>query len=111
MTPSLAPIAVLGAGSWGTALTLVVARNGYPVRLWDHWPAKVSELANNRENRRFLPGFPLPDAIEPVANLGQALAGAAEILVVVPSHGFAALLRALPPLGQDMGLALSLIHI
>jgi glycerol-3-phosphate dehydrogenase (NAD(P)+) len=105
MTPSLAPIAVLGAGSWGTALALVVARNGYPVRLWDHWPAQVSELAHDRENRRFLPGFPLPDAIEPVANLGQALEGAAEILVVVPSHGFASLLRALPPLGQDVGLA------
>jgi glycerol-3-phosphate dehydrogenase (NAD(P)+) len=105
MTPSLAPIAVLGAGSWGTALALVVARNGYPVRLWDHWPAQVSELAHDRENRRFLPGFPLPDAIEPVANLGQALEGAAEILVVVPSHGFASLLRAMPPLGPEVGLA------
>ena len=40
----MAPIAVLGAGSWGTALALVVARNGYPVRLWDHWPAQVADL-------------------------------------------------------------------
>ena len=105
MTPSMAPIAVLGAGSWGTALALVVARNGYPVRLWDHWPAQVADLTQDRENRRFLPGFPLPDNLEPVSDLGQALEGAAEILVVVPSHGFAALLRALPPLEPDVGLA------
>ncbi len=105
MTPSMAPIAVLGAGSWGTALALVVARNGYPVRLWDHWPAQVADLTQDRENRRFLPGFPLPDNLEPVLELRQALEGAAEILVVVPSHGFAALLRALPPLGPDVGLA------
>ncbi|HSO79740.1 MAG TPA: NAD(P)H-dependent glycerol-3-phosphate dehydrogenase, partial [Chromatiaceae bacterium] len=101
----MAPIAVLGAGSWGTALALVVARNGYPVRLWDHWPAQVADLIRDRENRRFLPGFPLPDNLEPVLELRQALEGAAEILVVVPSHGFAALLRALPPLGPDVGLA------
>lgn len=101
----MAPIAVLGAGSWGTALALVVARNGYRVRLWDHWPAQVADLTQDRENRRFLPGFPLPDNLEPVLELRQALEGAAEILVVVPSHGFAALLRALPPLGPDVGLA------
>lgn len=101
----MAPIAVLGAGSWGTALALVVARNGYRVRLWDHWPAQVADLIHDRENRRFLPGFPLPDNLEPVLELRQALEGAAEILVVVPSHGFAALLRALPPLGPDVGLA------
>ncbi len=105
MTPSMAPIAVLGAGSWGTALALVVARNGYRVRLWDHWPAQVADLIHDRENRRFLPDFPLPDNVEPVSDLGQALEGVAEILVVVPSHGFAALLRALPPLEPDVGLA------
>ncbi|MFZ1539092.1 MAG: NAD(P)H-dependent glycerol-3-phosphate dehydrogenase [Chromatiaceae bacterium] len=105
MIPTLAPIAVLGAGSWGTALALVVARNGFPVRLWDHWPEQVTDLARDRENRRYLPGFPLPNNLEPVPDLEQALEDAAEILVVVPSHGFAALLRALPPLAPEMGLA------
>ncbi len=105
MIPTLAPIAVLGAGSWGTALALVVARNGFPVRLWDHWPEQVTNLACDRENRRYLPGFPLPDNLEPVPDLEQVLEGAGEILVVVPSHGFAALLQALPPLAPEIGLA------
>lgn len=105
MHPTLAPIAVLGAGSWGTALALVVARNGFPVRLWDHCPEQVTALARDRDNKRYLPGFTLPDNLEPVLDLARAVEGATEILVVVPSHGFAGLLRNLPPLTPDMGLA------
>lgn len=105
MTPSASPIAVLGAGSWGTALALVISRNGHQVRLWDHWAEHVADLARDQENRRFLPGFPLPDNIKPMADLAQAIDGVGEILVVVPSHGFAALLRALPPLSNEIGLA------
>lgn len=105
MSSVLAPVAVLGAGSWGTALALVIARHGRRVKLWDLWFEQVEALINDRENRRYLPGFPLPDLIEPTQDLGQALAGVQEVLIVVPSHGFASLLRALPTLGPEVGLA------
>ncbi len=100
-----APVAVLGAGSWGTALALVIARHGRRVKLWDLWAEQVEVLIHERENRRYLPGFPLPDLIEPTRDLSQALAAVQEVLIVVPSHGFASLLRSLPPLGPEVGLA------
>ncbi len=83
-------IAVLGAGSWGTALAILLGRNGHDVRLWGHLPDEVEALQRERENRALLPGVPLPDAIRPEAELASALAGADEILVVVPSHAFRA---------------------
>ena len=105
MSSILAPVAVLGAGSWGTALALVIARHGRRVKLWDLWAEQVEALIHERENRRYLPGFPLPDLIEPTRDLCQALAAVQEVLIVVPSHGFASLLRSLPPLGTEVGLA------
>lgn len=105
MSSILAPVAVLGAGSWGTALALVIARHGRRVKLWDLWAEQVEALIHERENRRYLLGFPLPDLIEPTRDLSQALAAVQEVLIVVPSHGFASLLRALPPLGPEVGLA------
>ncbi|MCB2262125.1 MAG: NAD(P)-dependent glycerol-3-phosphate dehydrogenase [Candidatus Thiosymbion ectosymbiont of Robbea hypermnestra] len=100
------PFAVLGAGSWGTALALLLCRNGYRVRLWDHSPALISALVRDGENRRFLPGFPLPPTLEPVAELAAALAGVGALLIVVPSHAFAAVLRRLPErLPDGLGIA------
>ena len=68
-------IAVLGAGSWGTALAILLGRNGADVRLWSHLPEHVRSLCTERENREFLPGAPLPDTITPVGSLEQALDG------------------------------------
>jgi glycerol-3-phosphate dehydrogenase (NAD(P)+) len=80
-------IAVLGPGSWGTALAVLLARNGFDVRLWG--PAdQVAELARDGENRHFLPGVPLPSRLRPEPDLGLALEGADEMLIVVPSHAF-----------------------
>jgi glycerol-3-phosphate dehydrogenase (NAD(P)+) len=99
-------IAVLGAGSWGSALALLLARNGQTVRLWDHCAGHVASLRRDRENRRYLPGFELPASIEAVTDLGAAVEGAREVLVVVPSHGFAEVLRALRDLlSAGSGLA------
>lgn len=79
------PVAVLGAGSWGTALALLLAEGG-AVRLWDRTPALVESLRTDRENRRYLPGFSLPPAITVTADMAEALAGgAACIVVAVPS--------------------------
>lgn len=86
---------ILGAGSWGTALALLLCRNGCRVRLWDHFQEQVQALDRDGENRRYLPGFPFPPGLQPVADLTDALDGADELLAVVPSHAFASVLRRL----------------
>ncbi len=83
-------IAVLGAGSWGSALAILLGRNGHDVRLWGHLPAEIEALQRDRENKAFLPGVPLPDNIRPETELSHAVDGASEILIVVPSHAFRA---------------------
>ena len=95
------PIAVLGAGSWGTALATHLARNGNPTRLWGHDPEAMAPLIAERVNRRYLPDAPFPPDLAPTADLDAALHGVRDVLVVVPSHAFAETLRrlrgALPP--------------
>ena len=93
--PDARDLAVLGAGSWGTALSLLLCRNGHRVRLWDRDPDRIQELRRDGENGRYLPGFPLPPGLRPVAELGEALEGAGEILIAVPSHAFAEVLHGL----------------
>lgn len=82
------PIAVLGTGSWGTALAILLARNGHTVRLWGNEPAVMAELARARCNARYLPDTTFPDGIAIHADLDTALADQADVLVVVPSHAF-----------------------
>ncbi|MCU7842279.1 MAG: NAD(P)-dependent glycerol-3-phosphate dehydrogenase [Candidatus Thiodiazotropha sp. (ex Monitilora ramsayi)] len=91
-------IAVLGAGSWGTALAILLAHNGHDVRLWGHLPEDIAALVKDRENKAFLPGIPFPQGIRPETDLATALDGVTEILVVVPSHAFRAVLTSISPL-------------
>ncbi len=101
-----AHIAVLGAGSWGTALAVLLSRNGHPVRLWGHLPEHMEALRRERENRQFLPGVALPPELYPVDTIEEAVSQAQGLLIAVPSHAFAAVLRALPmPLDRDLGIA------
>ena len=79
-------IAIIGAGSWGTALALVAARAGNRVRLWAHSAEVATLLRLERENKIYLPGFALPDAIAPAGDLAEALTGAEMVLTVTPSH-------------------------
>jgi glycerol-3-phosphate dehydrogenase (NAD(P)+) len=87
-------IAVLGAGSWGTALAIRLARNGCRVALWGHEPAEVADLRRDGENRRYLPGALLPDGLSPSSDLAASVHDADEVLLVVPSHAFAAVCSA-----------------
>ena len=89
-------IAVLGAGSWGTALALLLSRNGYPVRLWG-LAEEIKQLQLDHENKQFLPGYPFPENLLPEADLNRAIEGAAEILVAVPSHAFSKVLQTIEP--------------
>jgi len=79
-------IAIIGAGSWGTALSLVAGRAGNRVRLWAHSAEVATLLRQERENKIYLPGFALPDVIAPTNDLAEALAGAEIVLTVMPSH-------------------------
>lgn len=88
-------VGVLGVGSWGTALALLLARNGCTVRLWGHDPQEVAPLIQERENRRYLPGLPFPATLTASADLSAALAGVELALVAVPSHAYRATLAQL----------------
>jgi len=81
-------VAVLGAGSWGTALAVLLCRNGHQARLWGNEPAHVAELQHDGESRRFLPGFPFPPGLSATDSLDEALSDASDCLIVVPSHAF-----------------------
>ncbi|HEY9198334.1 MAG TPA: NAD(P)H-dependent glycerol-3-phosphate dehydrogenase [Gammaproteobacteria bacterium] len=89
------PIAVLGAGSWGTALAILLARNGHTVRLWGNEPPAMAELARTRRNARYLPDAVFPDGLAVHDDLDKTLADRADVLVVVPSHAFRAVLNTL----------------
>ena len=84
---------MLGAGSWGTALAIQLARNGVSVSLWGHDPDEVGALQRDGENRNYLPGIPLPAGLTAVHDLATALADADQVLIVVPSHAFASVCR------------------
>ncbi|MFP4280703.1 MAG: NAD(P)H-dependent glycerol-3-phosphate dehydrogenase [Halochromatium sp.] len=101
----MARIAVIGAGSWGTALAVLMAGNGHQIRLWSHDPEQVAALLDAGENRTFLPGIELPETIRPTASLAAALADANGVLVAVPSQFFGDVLDALAPvLPPEMGV-------
>jgi len=82
----VSPIAILGAGSWGTALAIHLSRLGASPRLWGRDPALMKHIEGSRENPRYLPGITVPSGVQPTADARQALAGAGIVLVAVPSQ-------------------------
>lgn len=80
--------AVLGAGSWGTALSMQLLRSGSRAVLWDWDRRHIEAIGASRCNEQFLPEFPLPDELLVEPDLENAVRMAEEILVVVPSHAF-----------------------
>ncbi len=85
--------AVLGAGSWGTALALLLARNGIAVRLWVREPELLDQIRRTGENQIFLPGVKLPTTIQAVGTVSEALPRAEMIFLVVPSQYLRAFLE------------------
>ena|SRR3990167_1648716 len=86
--PTLKPITILGAGSWGTALALYLARRGQTVHIWSYEISEIAAMLAERTNNCFLPGFDFPDQIRPTANLVEAVKNIDDILIAVPSIGF-----------------------
>lgn len=90
-------VSVLGAGSWGTALALLMARNGHPTMLWGHHPEHMAKLSTARCNERYLPDARFPDNLCVIADLAEAVKSAEILAVAVPSHAFRNLLVNLAP--------------
>ncbi len=106
MEHATTPVAVLGAGSWGTALAAQLARNGVPTTLWGRSPQAIVDMATARRNTRYLPDLDLPDALQYSAALEPLVRDAGTILVVVPSHSFDELLRTIAPwIAPQVGVA------
>lgn len=81
----MSALAIIGAGSWGTALAIVLAPRFDRIRLWAHEEELVSRMQSHRENELFLPGFELPGNVTPTHDLATALDGADLVLGVMPS--------------------------
>ena len=84
-------IAVIGAGSWGTAVAALAARQR-AVRLWARRPELAKAITTTSENPDYLPGHRLPDGVEATTDLEEAVEGASIVAIAVPSHGFAEVL-------------------
>ncbi|MFA4947240.1 MAG: NAD(P)H-dependent glycerol-3-phosphate dehydrogenase [Candidatus Krumholzibacteriia bacterium] len=92
-------VAVLGAGSWGTTLAILLDEKGHKVRLWEYFPDLADTIRRDGENRRFLPGIPVPGSIRITSVMDEALDGATRIVFVTPSHtirGVARIVRSSP---------------
>lgn len=101
MNGTAAPLAVLGAGSWGTALAIQFARAGHPTRLWGRNATERVAMATARCNVRYLPNAPFPEPLVVAQSLDEAISGAGEILIAVPSHALRELLKEIAPLIAD----------
>ncbi len=91
-------ISVYGAGSWGTALALQLARNGLNVLLWDYNPEHIALYKKQRENIHYLPGIPFPENLKCTDSIDEMVQHSKDQLIVIPSHGFRSLLKTLKPL-------------
>ena len=92
--PQKETIAVLGAGSWGTALAVHLGRIGHDVRLWARDARLVEDMCAARANPRYLPDVCFPERTAPTAGIAAALSGASVVLFAVPSHGLRTVVRA-----------------
>jgi glycerol-3-phosphate dehydrogenase (NAD(P)+) len=93
-----APITVIGAGSWGTALAIQFARVGRPVKLWGRNTDQLKDMQATRSNARYLPGIDFPESLQVELDLQTALDDCTDILIAAPSHSFRELLLQLKSL-------------
>jgi glycerol-3-phosphate dehydrogenase (NAD(P)+) len=100
-------IAVLGAGSWGTALAAHLANAGHTVRLWGRNAELVSAMTRHRVNATYLPDVPLPAGVAPTASVEEGLDRAEIVVAALPSHGARAVIRSAAPFIHRQALIVS----
>ncbi len=91
-------IGVVGAGSWGTALAILAAKQGYDVWLWARKEEDILSLQETRENKKYLPQVKLPQNIVPTVDLKETLEGADIVIMAVPSRGVRQMAEKMQPL-------------
>ncbi|WLR53109.1 NAD(P)H-dependent glycerol-3-phosphate dehydrogenase [Bacillus tianshenii] len=89
----MAEISVFGAGSWGTALAMVLAQNGHTVRLWSHRKDQADEINEKHTNEKYLPGVSLPASIIGYSSIEECLQGVETVLMVVPTKAMREVLQ------------------
>ena len=100
-------VAVLGAGSWGTALAVHLARIGRDVRLWGRDAAVMLEIERIRRNARYLTDIAIPDTVAPTIDMRRALDGAAYVVFALPSHVLREVTREATPMLEPRAIAVS----
>ncbi|NPV92199.1 MAG: NAD(P)H-dependent glycerol-3-phosphate dehydrogenase [Firmicutes bacterium] len=90
-------IAVIGSGSWGTALARLLCNNGWPVFLWGRIEDGIQDIGKYRVNQRFLPGVPLPEGIKITSDEAEAVEKAETVVFVVPSQSLREVVRRFKP--------------
>jgi glycerol-3-phosphate dehydrogenase (NAD(P)+) len=91
-------IAVLGSGSWGTALAILLSKNGHDVYLWGNEPQQINKLELERQNQEFLPSILFPHKLQVFSELYSALKEAQLVVIAVPSQAFREVLQTIKPL-------------
>lgn len=105
MAAESGPIAVVGAGSWGTALSIALGRAGWRVSLWARRPQLAEAMLREGRNPQYLASFELPEQLHPTADLAEAVADAKLVVVAVPSQGVRTVcLQLSDALGEDQGI-------
>ncbi len=95
-------IAVLGAGSWGTAVAMHLAQSGQKVLLWGRDEKHVLNMQASRENARYLPGLRFPESLQIALTLKDCFEKAEHLIIATPSHAFKTLLNALPDTTKNL---------
>jgi len=89
-------IAILGAGSWGTAIAIHLAESGHRVLLWGRDPMQINEMSKRRVNTRYLPNITFPETLIPTEDISTCFSEAQHIIIATPSHAFASVLNIIP---------------
>lgn len=97
-------IAVLGGGSWGTALAVLLSGRGHEVAVWEFFPERAEAMRRLRENKSMLPGIRIPDRVVITSDMEEACKGADHILFVVPSHVMRETAKKMAPLDNGRNL-------
>lgn len=100
-------LTVLGGGSFGTAIANIIAANGHRTFLWMRDPDCAAQTQANRENSRYLPGYPLVDGLEVTSDLEKAVTQSDLVFVSIPSHSFRAVSRQIAPLLRTDAMVIS----
>ena len=101
MRNNILSIAVIGSGSWGTALAVLLSKNSHKVKLWGHKSNHVDNLLKDRENKKYLPGINFPTSLVPVTEVDYAVEGADIVVMAVPSHALRDIFKRVCPFLKD----------